>query len=103
MAKKNTKKNTKKVTPKKNKAVCECASDFEVANFLGSLEAPDAPFGYEAYEVPVVEVGIDVDDKSLKTIEKNMKEGYFVSKNEYLRHVIREAIKNNLIDVPKKK
>ena len=95
MAKKVVKKLVAKVK-KSKKENCNCL--IEVPTL------PDAPFGYEAYEVPVVNVPLEFEDGALKTIEKNMKEGGFVSKNEYLRHVLREVMtKDGLLPLKTKK
>ena len=50
-------------------------------------------YGCEHYDFPTTEVEIDLTAKEWKEVEKLAKKGGFVSKAEYIRHALREAVK----------
>ena len=54
---------------------------------------PDAPFGYEAYDSPVVDIELEFTDEQMTYIEAATKAGGYVSKGEFIRHALREALK----------
>jgi hypothetical protein len=82
----------KKVTKKPSKKEVKKTPKKAVKSTIKTL--PDAPFGYEAYDFPVAEVELDFKDGEYDTLKAAAKAANFVSVGEFVRHALREKLKD---------